>query len=286
MKRRVWILTSAAIALACAAAMAMAMLATGLGTIELKEGTTYTIVNSTSLDSTVRGTLTNELNNGDVITGIEIIIRPKNGAAATAPTSGKVTITNAGEMPAEVNAVNGSTHSRASFPEGTFPGQINGSGNASIEFENVTPAGSADTEFCFAPDVSDKPKASGAASNTLPNFAMKDSRDLVRQKISSMWRDRLAFHVFNADERLDLTAFDGTVLFPAGSSATITDVFLQDPNDAHNEPPGTSISTTSDTFSISGFPSLNYRQSYEVVVVFSTSFSGDTVRVAIEAAFD
>jgi len=260
--------------------------AVGLGTISLTGGTTYKVVNSGEThQQTASGSLTNNFGNGEAITDMGIIVRRK-GAMGTQPQIGKTKITNGteeDEQSAQQNGPNGSGkthHDTDSF------GSIGGQASANVTIEVNISSSADDTEFCFTPSVSDKPKNSDEAANTLAEFHMTESADLHRHSISALLHDRLAFYVRNEDIRFDIDQLDGTVTFPAGSSATITNVYLQDPSSSYSEPAGTLTSISGNTFSITGFTNLAEDDAYEVVVVFSQSFNAETVKILMEAGFD
>ncbi|MFG0318909.1 MAG: hypothetical protein ACF8XB_16675 [Planctomycetota bacterium JB042] len=263
-----------------------------LGTIELKGGTKTVTVSTAAIPTTgagdMVGTIKNDLGTGQVIKDLTIEVRRK-GSTGTPPNVGKITVTNGGQPETEPNPPENpaETGEVASFGGTTMPGGgIAGDASAGLSIGMVSPGTAADVEVTVTPSLADKPKNSAAHANTLVVYRPTPSEDAAHHAIATMWLDRLAFEVFNADDDQDITQLVGTVTFPTGSSESIVSVHLADPSESFSSVPGTSVSINGETFVLSSFDALPPDEAYEIVVILSDTMDGETVKILLEAVFD
>ncbi|MFG0317109.1 MAG: hypothetical protein ACF8XB_07550 [Planctomycetota bacterium JB042] len=252
-----------------------------LGTIDLTGGPTTKTLDTAALaggNVIITATLNNKLEPVQQITDCTVSIKRK-GTSATPPNFGSVDV---GNQSANGSATPAGAQSGGEGSAATVTGlTIDGLQTAQCTINGVNPGNGSEVTVNITPPVNDKPKNSSYESAVMAQFDFTVVRDLKRQGLSDMYHDRLCAGILNSDSVYDIVAINGTMTLPSGS---VANVYLQDPANGFNAVPGASISTSSSGFSISNI-NLGPGDAYEVVVVLSTTYSGQGLRMELEAVY-
>ncbi len=249
---------------------------TPLGSIPLNGGQESTSLSSAAITNgnTVSATLPNDLDPQRTITDLTVIVRRK-GSTGNPPNPGTITASPGGDKePAATPAGDGeSAH---------FDGlSVDSNSSIAVTIAFGDPGTAADVEFAFTPSTA---VAGFGGANIFDLFEISSSTDLIRKGLGWCDHDRFVADVKNTHASSSITSLGGTVLFPTGSSAVISDVRLLDPANGFQEVSGATITHGSSNFNISGI-TLAHGAIYEVLVVTSVTFTGQNVRLTIEGHF-